>query len=143
MSSRPGRNISLDKQAQRQNVLLVRTKDENGLSAPITFDAIRSQSLPLARSDINSEYNDHVIRVPLRTAIHFILDLQRRDEMADPGLHPRRRDKFVLADVYVAEMMREADEKGIDKVHQVKSTLRTVEEGKPYEYGKFGFWSPH
>lgn len=143
ISPRPSRNISLDTEAQRQNVVLVRTNDEAGLSAPITFDSIRSQSFPLARSDVDTERINDVVRVSLKTAVHFILDLQQREEKAFPNLHPRKSDKFLLADVKAAELMHEADEKGIDNAYHVKLAIREVEEGNPYEYEEFGFWSPH
>lgn len=56
-----GARISLGTEVQRQIVLLLRTRDEDGLSAPIKFDATRSQSLPQARSDINAGHSGHVI----------------------------------------------------------------------------------
>lgn len=68
-------DILLDKESQRQNVLIIRTKDEDGLSAPIHFDAIRSQSLPLARSAISTDHSADIVRVSLRRAVYFVLDL--------------------------------------------------------------------
>lgn len=40
-------------------------------------------------------------------------------------------------------MMREADEKGIDNVSQVKWAIRDVEEGESSDEEEFGFWSSH
>ena len=54
-SSKPIARISSDKEVQRQNVAIIRTGDGNRLSAPISLDTIRSQSLPLARSDYTTE----------------------------------------------------------------------------------------
>lgn len=68
---------------QRQNVLLVLTGDARYLSAPITFNTLQSESLPLAREDIPSLVKlSDVIRVPLIIAKLIILDLQRREEAA-------------------------------------------------------------
>lgn len=76
--------IQLDQQVQRQHVLMVLTGDEKGLSAPISFDAIRSQSLPLGKAGTPDDVD--IIRVPLRTAVRFIADLQRKEEEAFPDL---------------------------------------------------------
>lgn len=43
--------IKLDEPLQRQTVIMDLTDDDNGLSAPTTFDTIRSQSLLLAKAD--------------------------------------------------------------------------------------------
>lgn len=74
----------LDEQVQRQHVLMVLSGDENDLSAPISFDAIRSQSLPLGKAGTPDDVD--IIRVPLRTAVRFIADLQRKEEEAFPDL---------------------------------------------------------
>lgn len=58
--------------------------DDNGLSAPITFDIIRSHSLLLGKADIAGDVDN--IRVSLKTAIHFIANLQRKEEEAFPDL---------------------------------------------------------
>ena len=41
--------IRLEKESQRQNILIIRTRDEDGLSKPINFEDIRMHALPLAR----------------------------------------------------------------------------------------------
>lgn len=46
-------SVFIDREARRQNVLLVLTGDDQGLSAPASFDSIRSQSLPLERDDMS------------------------------------------------------------------------------------------
>lgn len=142
ISPRPGASVSLDTEVQRQNVLLVRTKDEDGLSASITFDTIRSQSLPLARHDINTEDSDSIIRVSLRTAVHFILDLQRREEIAFPDLRRRTSNRSVFADEHVARIMREADKKEINNVSQIDFALQLIQERKSFNGEEFEFWTP-
>ncbi|KAL8654805.1 MAG: hypothetical protein Q9226_003288 [Calogaya cf. arnoldii] len=79
----PRVRIFLEDVVRRQNVLLVLTGDNHGLSAPISFDSIRSKSLPTAQeaSDEVEETYD-MIRVPLDIAIQFILDLQQREYLA-------------------------------------------------------------
>lgn len=89
-------SISLDEQIQRQIVLMVLTGDENGLSAPIKFDVIRSQSLPLARADVTEK--TEIIRVSLRTAVQFVADLERREEEAIPQLVRSGTDQSVEFD---------------------------------------------
>ena len=119
------RRFSLDEQIQRQNVLMVLTGDENGLSAPITFDTIRSQSLPLARTDVTDKTD--IIRVSLRTAVRFIADLERREEEAFPHLGWRSIDpisnnkslKPTRADRWVDEVMHQAEEMGANNVSEL------------------------
>ena len=138
-------DILLDKESQRQNVLVVRTKDEDGLSASINFDAIRSQSLPLARSDISNDHKDDIIRVSLRTAVHFVLDLQRREEIAFPEVSCNTSIVSVEADEHVAKVMRKVEKKGIKEVPEMTSVLARMEEeerGEFSESGEFSFWSP-
>ncbi len=138
-------DVLLDKESQRQNVLIVRTKDEDGLSAPINFNAIRSQSLPLARSDISTDHRDDILRVSLKTAVHFVLDLQRREEIVFPEVRCNASAVSVEADEHVAKIMRAVDEKGIREVPEIGSVLRTMEEeerGESSQSGEFSFWSP-
>lgn len=67
--------ISLDNEIQRQSVLMVRTGDESGLSAPISFESVREQALPLARPDIESNECIDAVRVTLAIAVRFVADL--------------------------------------------------------------------
>lgn len=69
-----------------QNVLLVLTGDDSNISAPINFESIRAQSLLLARNDIPANPEIDAVRVSFATAVRFIADLQRREEMASPNL---------------------------------------------------------
>lgn len=75
--------LSLRKEAQLQTVLIARTGAEEGLSAPISFESLRSHSLPLQRIDANMQDVD-VIRVSLAVAVQFIADLELREELAFP-----------------------------------------------------------
>lgn len=73
--------ISLRKLAQTQTVLLARTGAEEGLSAPISFDSLRSHSLPLQRCDAMMP-NVDVVRVSIAVAVKFIASLEAREELA-------------------------------------------------------------
>jgi len=73
--------ISLRKLAQLQTVLIARTGAEKGLNAPISFESLRSQSLPLERSDVITQDVD-VVRVSLAGAVQFIVSLEMREELA-------------------------------------------------------------
>ena len=57
-SPEPDGFVYVDKYAQRQSVIMIRTGDESCLRAPISFESIRGQSLSLDRSDINSTRRD-------------------------------------------------------------------------------------
>lgn len=141
----PGARISLEREVQRQNVLIIRTGDEDSLSAPINFDTIRSQSLPLARSDTDAEDCESIIRVSLRTAVQFILDLQRREELAFPKLSCSVSDMSANADEHVTGIMREAEEKGSSNVSSVRFAVQRIKEeesGEPCCGREFDFWSP-
>ena len=75
--------ISLSNFAHRQTVLFVRTRVEEGLSALISFSSLRPKSLPIERPDATNEGMD-VIRVSLATAVRFIVDLEKREDSANP-----------------------------------------------------------
>ncbi|KAL9025753.1 MAG: hypothetical protein Q9180_007596, partial [Flavoplaca navasiana] len=85
----PHFRIFLDKELRRQQVVLVLTGDDHELSAPISFDSIRSESLPIPQetsSTVGKPYD--MIRVPLIVAIQFILDLQQRENAAVGSVNP-------------------------------------------------------
>lgn len=68
-----------------QSVIIVLTGDNSGLSAPVTIESIKGQSLPLERQDADDYKHGRIIRVPLLTALHLILDLEQREEIAFPS----------------------------------------------------------
>ncbi|KAM0794150.1 hypothetical protein BDR22DRAFT_895447 [Usnea florida] len=72
--------ISLDKEAQRRTVVLVLTGHDQDLSFALNFDSIRSEALPLARKDVSAADSENMIRVSLKTAVHFIAESQRKQE---------------------------------------------------------------
>ena len=78
----------------RQNVLLVRTGCEEGLSTPIQLTKLAKHALPRGRSDIpflsavGKDAREVVaIRVPLRVAVSFLWELQQREQRADPEFY--------------------------------------------------------
>ena len=129
-ATKPHQPISLDEQVQRQTVLMILTGDQTGLSAPISFESVRSQSLPLLKADTVD--NVDIIRVSLRTAVRFIADLQRKEEDAFPDLRQNTTDRsigpstknisfgLVSADEWVDEIMHKAQEEGANNVFEMK-----------------------
>ena len=75
----------LDDEVQRRTAVLILTGYDYGLSCAISFDAIRSRSLPLNRDDVDTNDSSNVIRVSLKAAVEFIAELQRREEKAFPS----------------------------------------------------------
>lgn len=73
----PDGSTSLRKFAQCQTVLIASTGFEEGLSAPISLDSLRSESLPLEPSDVT--HHADVVRVSLATAVRFIVSLEKRE----------------------------------------------------------------
>lgn len=79
--------LNLSKHSKMQNVLLVRTGLDSGLSAPIDFADLRNEHLPFNRPDIKTPLTeDWVVRVPLATAVKYISDLERREYAIFPEL---------------------------------------------------------
>ena len=147
------RFVYLDLEVQRQNVLMVRTGSEIGLSEPISFDSIRELALPLARPDVETCKDIEAIRVPLATAVQFIVDLERREEVAFPESAPSTAVERALCplahhtesyparitnvDDWVDRVLELADEKGIENVSEAREALLTVQaaqQGKHREY---------
>lgn len=123
----------IDEFGKGQTLLLIRTGHEKDLSAPITFDDISADSLPLDRDDCSGI---DVIRVPLSTAVNFIAALQKREDLAFP------KNRMVDGDIcpdyqygnarlsiedWVESVMRESREQGIDNVERTWEAVRKVE----------------
>ena len=135
--------IYLDLEVQRQNVVMVRTGNETSLSEPISFERIRELALPLSRPDLGKNNNIDAIRVPLATAVQFIINLQRREEAAFPDSAPStavqeslcpsthhtesHRAEITNADDWVDRVMGLADEKGIDNVPHAREAMLEVQ----------------
>ncbi|CAF9912597.1 hypothetical protein IMSHALPRED_000358 [Imshaugia aleurites] len=153
-----GGYISLDEEVQKQNVLMVRTGDESGLSEPINFESVRERALPLARPDLNPHDGIEAIRVTLATAVGFVVDLQRREELAFPESapssavdralgptphHPKESSASTTnADEWVDKLMEIADDEGVDNVWEVRMAVSTVNamhrgESRPFEIGLY------
>lgn len=66
--------------ANKQNILLVRTGNEDKLSAPINFDKLKDFSLPLGRDEDMGATD--IIRVPLLDGVRFVADLLHREQAA-------------------------------------------------------------
>ena len=133
---------------------MILTGDETGLSAPISFESLNSQSLPLLKADIA----DHVdtIRVSLRTAKRFIADLQRKEEDAFPALRLGATDQSIgsstdisfgpiSAGKWVDDIMHRAEEEGANNVLEMKRAaemMKAEQEGYSYPTPEFDNFSP-
>jgi hypothetical protein len=132
--------VSLDEYSQAQSVLMVRTGDESHLSAPITFEQIKAQTLPLRRDDCILE-GIEVVRVSLKTAVSFITNLTQREEatflseenghVIDRSLCPadwrgNYSDLSLSADVCAERILQEADELGFENVVSARNAFRRV-----------------
>lgn len=71
-----------DDVTQDQSILLARTGHEEKLSAPISFDSLKHEALPLARSEDIGTID--IIRVPLLVGVRFVPNLLLREEAAFP-----------------------------------------------------------
>ncbi|KAL8738193.1 MAG: hypothetical protein Q9190_008034 [Brigantiaea leucoxantha] len=130
------------KWAECQPVLVALTGSQEGLSAPISLEDLHSQSLPLERSD-GGAHNVDVVKVPLTTAVQFILKLEAKEEIAIPAsnadllidinLSPSdtlkksrplqaRYNPAAWADALVSE----AEKFGYDNVFQTRDSMRRV-----------------
>ena len=132
-----------DKVSHKQNVIMVRTGDESCLSAPISFESISAQCLPLDRSDITVGGNIDAVRVSVATAVRFIADLQRREEAAfpnsggrsvlDTSLCPSTRELgyvTLCADAWADKLIQKAEEEGFDKIYETRAAVRRVKAAK-------------
>ena len=107
--------VSLDDEVQRRTAVLVLTGFDQGLSCALSFDSIRSNALPLARDDVEAT-DSNVVRVSLKTAVHFIAELQQREESAvsDPtGALTATKSESAKKD-HGTTMAKQADEHAED-----------------------------
>lgn len=79
-------HINLKKLANTQTVLLARTSLTEGPSGLTSFDILRSESLPLKRTDVNTRDNMEVTRVSLASAVQCIVDLEMSEDSASQVL---------------------------------------------------------
>jgi hypothetical protein len=137
--------ISLRKLARHQTVLIARTGVEEGLSAPISFESLKSQSLPLERSDVITQDVD-VVRVSLAAAVQFIVSLEVREDLAgpkmkdgpplDPRLCPSHPNRFEgdaqvrhSPETWADAVMEEAERHGYDNIFEAWCSIRRVKSG--------------
>ena len=138
--------LNLEEPSKNQTVLLVRTGDESHLSAPINFEALRANGLclPLARTDVPAASGD-VVRVSLANTVKFVANLQQREDTTSP--QPRAPlETERKAEEWADELLKEADDKGIDNVSTTWSAVRrvkatrmeeTFEEEEPYPFNRY------
>ncbi|KAL9099972.1 MAG: hypothetical protein Q9163_004598 [Psora crenata] len=133
----------LEDGAQQQTVLIVRTGLEASLSAPISFDSLRAESLPLDRSDVDGHPMIDIVRTSLTTAVRFVLDLERREAIAspesvqdgaldpslNPGPHLRAVDGRAGRDpkTWADSLIEAAEKHGYDDDHTTRVSIRRVQ----------------
>ena len=112
--------FSLDDEMQLRTAVMVLTGYDQDLNGAVNFEAIRSESLPLARNDVSATDCGNVIRVSLKTALRFIAGLQQREERAfsnskrdpaDKALEAKTDGFFAAvnsADEYVGDVLDDA-----------------------------------
>ncbi|KAL8927096.1 MAG: hypothetical protein Q9172_001518 [Xanthocarpia lactea] len=135
--------ISLQKFAQNQTALIARTGVEEGLSAPISLKGLEAFAHPLDLSDATSQHVD-VIRVSLAAAVHFISDLETKEDLAngktkqdahhqrgfDPPTPRRFEDGLPAAhnvDDWVDAVMAAAEKYGYDNISETWQSIRRVQ----------------
>ena len=136
--------VVLHEQSQRQSVLMVRTGEESHLSAPIDFESIGADRLPLDKTNVAGRCID-CVRVSLATAVKFIANLQRREEAAFPncrgyaaidgllcpaGVKGGAPEHYLSADSWADRLVQEAEEKGYDNVFETWESVRRVKARK-------------
>ena len=134
------------KYAQIQDVLIARTGVEEGLSAPISFDSLRSSRLPLQRYDDITMPNVGVVRVTLAVAIEFIAGLEAREELAFPKLkNELSQDKWLnpsppteseggdhevcrcSPEAWADAHIEAAEKHGYDSIYETRQSIRRVQ----------------
>ncbi|KAL1860422.1 hypothetical protein Daus18300_009195 [Diaporthe australafricana] len=106
---------------ERCSVLLVRTGDEDHLSAPVDLSTLTAAglTLPLDRSEFalaDTIGIQQVVRVRLRTAVRFVMDLERREINASSRLTARKNildaDTLREAESWAEEVFAHAESNG-------------------------------
>ena len=144
-----GEFVNIRAEGHTLTVLLILTGDTSGLSAPISFESVEAECLPLGYNELQVDGDISLVRVSVATAVKFIADLERREEAAYPDtrdhplekwLCPKRyytyiprshsRTDFDYAylseDEFVEAAMQSADENGIDAVRYTFQAVRRI-----------------
>ncbi|KAK7725609.1 hypothetical protein SLS63_008065 [Diaporthe eres] len=97
------------------SVLLVRTGNEDHLSEPVDLTELGQAILPLGRDEVLHE-KQQVVRVRLRTAVRFIMDLERRERDRSPRLTEMKKllddETFRETDNFASEALAVAETNG-------------------------------
>ncbi|MCJ1327867.1 hypothetical protein MMC10_004542 [Thelotrema lepadinum] len=126
--------ISLAGAARCQTVLIARTGLEHGLSAPVSLESLRPKSLPVKRIDHMGDID--LVGVPLNVAVQFIVDLEKRENLADPDrkdleFHSNSEKQ---AEAWADQTLAKAEAQGYDKVYETSTSVRRVKASLVGEY---------
>ncbi|TVY64256.1 hypothetical protein LSUE1_G007265 [Lachnellula suecica] len=124
-----------DDVARAQSILLVRTGQEDGLSAFIDFRSLKDKAPPLARNDNIGTID--VSRVLLQVGVQFVASLLQREEVAfpdsvmtGPHISEEQGHPFMKwerqAHEFVKERMAQAQERGKITHFMTLADLRKV-----------------
>lgn len=159
------RKLLVDDFLEKQTVLLVRTGGESELSAPISFDDLVSVSpFNTANSPSEDLSNFDTIRVSLRTAVRFVVSLDKRETDALLASKPTAEDHDTREDNDSDELdnprtqledldalMQKGAKDGYENISLILSALRRLEAYKrgepfedhheePYRFGRYYEW---
>ncbi|KAL8725069.1 MAG: hypothetical protein Q9181_006554 [Wetmoreana brouardii] len=135
--------ISLHKVAQKQTVLIARTGVEEDLSAPVSFESLREQSLPVG-TPYTIPPDIDVVRIPLAVAVQFIVELEKRESLAYPKTRTETsHDRFIdpippkeyegnsevckSPELWVNATLAAAEKYGYDNVPETWESIRRVQ----------------
>lgn len=124
---------------EQSSVLLVRTGNEEHLSEPIDLSELGPAILPLGRDEVFHD-KQQVVRVRLRTAVRFIMDLERRERHRSPRLTAMKKilddETFREADNFASEALAVAERNGsIDRQYETWEAVRRARayfDGEPF-----------
>ena len=135
---------------------MVRTRDGSGLSEPISLESVRQPALSLDRPDLNSHDSIEVILVTLATAVRFVADLQRREELAfsesapnsavEPDICPLDcRPKMISVNItdvdeWCEKLMEIADYEEVENVREVQKAVLIVKAMHQGQSRPLDFW---
>lgn len=121
------------------SVLLVRTGNEDHLTEPIDLSELGPAILPLGR--VEELYSkQQVVRVRLRTAVRFIMELERREQDRCPRLTAIKKvldeETFQDAETFASNSLAMAERNGsIDRNFHTWEAVRRARaylDGEPY-----------
>lgn len=99
--------VNIKEAIHQQTLLMILTGDISGLSAPVSFESIESECLPLESHELPlDDPSITMVRVTVGTAVKFISDLDKRERAAYPELRNHSIDMELCPPRYKDEISR-------------------------------------